>query len=636
MILRRITLERYGCFGSAEFEFRRGMNLINGGNESGKSLLLAALPAALLGVEHGSRLRSWGDTLNCRVTVLFEGGEAGVRLARDLESNLVRLEESGTDGSWRECFAGKVPPAAETPERADYLGHLERLFSVRGEPLLRALIDAAHADAVLTDDGRLAKGLVAADSSADLSAPTPVIEVVDPELRQKEIATLEEELAVDRDEYLKGKEYLAWIRKRWEHEGKKSSKAAKTSDSKSAARHEASLERKRDELLAKLNEQGLPTRLPADLPAMFNTAEGLRQELAALQLELTPLLRRKPTIVMPGFVWPLLTTLLGVAAPGAAFWQKLPWWLPLSVGCGVVLLVVWGFFIVRLNRARTERDLLDQQIQAVEIKRADALSRQNELAEQFETYGLPSAPVEMVKLQQLCRRNEDLLNRYYDICDQLGEGAAAPAAGKEGGRDKHLQPEELPEAEARLAELGESLRRREARLAALRDGSADVPAADRATPRSQPAWTEKQWLQAIGQHLERLTAGRHREVRLEEGQLRLEAAPGRWAAPGSCSRGINEALALAVRLACAQMLGGALPLLIDNLPVHLDAKRQQAALHDLERFAADHQLLLTGCDEELAKRGIRERWQVIKLKMSVPEKSVAKEEESDAGQLHLL
>ena len=73
MMLRRITLERYGCFGAAEFEFRRGMNLISGGNDSGKTLLLKAIPAALCGVEHGLRMRSWGDLLSCRVSLLFEG-----------------------------------------------------------------------------------------------------------------------------------------------------------------------------------------------------------------------------------------------------------------------------------------------------------------------------------------------------------------------------------------------------------------------------------------------------------------------------------------------------------------------------------------------------------------------------------
>lgn len=634
MILRRITFERYGCFGSAEFEFRRGMNLISGGNESGKSLLLAALPATLFGVEHGSRLRSWGETLNCRATLLFEGDHGGVRLTRDLENNLVRLEESAADGSWRECFAGKVPPVAETPERVEYFEHLERLFALRGEPLLRVLLDAAHADAALTADGRLAEGIVAEDTGG-ISLAASAAAIVDSVQRQQEIAALEAELAADREDYHKGKDYLAWIRKRWEREEKESSAVVKGAAGKST-KGEAPLERKRDELLAKLREQGLPERLPANLPTMFETAEGLRQELAALQLELTPLQRRMPTIIMPGVIWPLLATLVCVAAPGAAFWQKLPWWLPLSAGGGVVLLLMWGVFLVRLNRGRTERDLLEQQIQAVEIKRADALTRQADLAEQFESYGLPSVPVEMVKLEQLCRRNGELISQYREVCAQLGgDIAIAPVTGEGKGKDRHLRPEELPDAEQRLVELGESLRRREARLAALLDGSAVVPDVV-PTSKLWPIWTEHDLLQVISQHLERLTAGRHREIRLDEGRLLLEATPGRWAAPSSCSQGTMEALVLAVRLACAQMSGGLLLLAIDDLPAHLDAKRQQAALRDLERFAADHQLLLASCDEELARRAVRERWHVVKFKQTATERAYTKEVDEDAGQLYLL
>lgn len=634
MILRRVTFERYGCFGSAEFDFRRGFNLISGGNETGKSLLLAALPAALLGVEHGARLRSWGDTLNCRVTLLFEGGAGRARLTRDLESNLVKLEEVRADGSWSEIFAGKLPPGVETDGHAEYHGHLARLFAVSGEQLLRALLDAVHPEAVLTADGCLAAGLLAPGVGDSVPLPPDV----DPARRDEEIASLEADLAVDREDYRKGQEYLAWIRKRWESEGKapSASSSPKASAGKGAAREQAALERKRDELQAKLRELGLPARLPADLPALFETAEGLRQELAALQLELTPLQRRKPSIVMPGIVWPLVATLAALAAAGGGFWQKLPWWLPLAAGCGALLVVIWTIYLVRLNRARTARDLLDQQIQAVEIRRADALMRQNELAEQFEFYGLPSAPVEMVKLQQLWRRNEALISRYRELCAQLGDKVdKAPGAGNGKAQDGHLQPEELPEAEARLAELGESVRRREARLKALRDGTASA-ATSAPTGRQAGGWTEKQLLQAVGQHLERLTAGRHREVRIEEGRLRLEAAPGRWAPAASCSRGTAEALILAVRMACAQLSGSSLPLTVDGLPVHLDARRQQAVLRDLERFAADHQLLLASCDEELAKRAARERWHLIRLKLSPTEQPAAREEGDNAGQLHLL
>lgn len=639
MILRRVTLERYGCFGSTEFEFRRGLNLISGGNETGKSLLLSALPAAMLGVEHGTRLRSWGDTLNCRVTLLFEGADRRVRLARDLENNLVRLEESTADGAWQECFAGKVSPGAATADRSGYFEHLERLLSIQGEPLQRAILDAVNPEASLHADGCLADGLLAAVTGAGASDPPAAATVsltIDNEQRQQEMAALEAELAVDRDEYRKGQEYLAWIRKRWESDGKKPQAAGKPASAKGVAKNEASLERKRDELLEKLRAQGLPPQLPANLPSMFETAEGLRQELAALQLELTPLQRRKSTIILPGAAWPLLATLAGLAAAGAAYWQKLSWWLPLAGGCGALLLLAWGVFLVRRSRASAELNALEQELQAVEAKRAEALARQADLAEQFEAFGLPSTPVEMVKLQQLYRRNEELIGRYRDICAQLG-GEVTGAAGAEmnKARDRHLQPDEFPEAEARLAEMAESLRQREARLAALRNGTATA-ASVASVPPGPSRWSEKQFLQAVGQHLERLTAGRHSEVRLDEERLRLEAAPGRWAAPAACSRGTSETLVLAIRLACCQMIGGALPLPIDDLPAHLDAKRRQAALRTLERFAVDHQLLLASCDEELARRAVRERWHVVKLTQPSTEQPARNEEADDAGQLHLL
>jgi hypothetical protein len=636
MILRRITLERYACFGSAEFEFRRGMNLLSGGNDAGKSLLLASLPAALFGVEHGSRMRSWGETLSCRVTVLFEGADRGVRLTRDLETNLVRLEESGSDGVWRDCFAGKVAVAGASAERITYFGHLQRLFHPCDEASLRALLDAIHPEVVFSADGLLAAGLLSGVGCTG-GAATMVAPIASAGQRQQELADLENELAEGRGEYRKGEEYLAWIRKRWETDGKGSGKTVKSSAGKSAARDQVALERQRDDLQAELRKQGLPARLPADLPALFDKAEGLRQELAALQLELTPLQRRRQALVMPGILWVLLTTLAGLAASAAAFWVKVPWFLPLAAGCCALLLLVWGVYLVRLSRARAVRDALDQEVSAVEARRAEALVRQGELAEQFEAYGLPSTPVEMVKLQQACRRNQELLDRYRELCLQSGgEPDAPPAAGQTTAASQHLRPEDLPDAEARLAELGESLRRREARLQVLRDGTATVEVAAPLPSAASPVLKEHELLRSIGQQLERLTAGRYHELRLEEGLLCLEAAPGRWAAPTACSRGTAACLTLAVRMAVSLECGDRLPLPVDDLPAQLDAKRHAAALRALERFALDHQLLLASCDEELAKRAARERWHVIGLDTRQSGPSVATEEKADAGQMHLL
>ena len=67
--------------------------------------------------------------------------------------------------------------------------------------------------------------------------------------------------------------------------------------------------------------------------------------------------------------------------------------------------LLWGVFLVRRSKVKAILDDLDEQVGKVELKRAEALSRQEELAERFTAFALPSSPVEMVKLQQLCRRH---------------------------------------------------------------------------------------------------------------------------------------------------------------------------------------------------------------------------------------
>jgi hypothetical protein len=454
--------------------------------------------------------------------------------------------------------------------------------------------------------------------------------------RQQEITALEAELAADRNDYQQGQDYLAWIRKRWERVLNKAVGTGMSVTLKTAEPGQRGLEQQRDQLLAELRQQGLPARLPVDLPEMFATAEGLRQELATLQLELTPLQRRKQAVVLPGIAWPLGATLIGAAASAAAIWQRVSWAVPGTAVGAIALLLGWGYYLLRLQRARTVLAGLEKELQLVEAKRTDALTRQHTLAERFEAYGLPSAPIEMVKLQQLCRRNEELVSRYRQLCTQLGDVVPAQSGGEPVDIDeRHLRPEDLPEAEARLAALGESLRQREQRLQALRDGKvAPLPAA--VLPAASAHVTERQLLQTIGQQLEKLTDGRYHEVRLDEGRLRLATAPGRWAAPAACSQSAAACLSLAVRMALSQATGYQLPVPVDELSLQLDQKRRSATLRTLERFSRDCQVLLASGDEDLTRRAVREHWQVIDLNLPVDRKSAAAEEEADAGQLHLL
>jgi uncharacterized protein YhaN len=285
---------------------------------------------------------------------------------------------------------------------------------------------------------------------------------------------------------------------------------------------------------------------------------------------------------------------------------------------------------------------LDREIQAAESKRAQVLARQSELAERFEALGLPSTPVEMVKLQQLCQRNHALLERYREVCAQLGGGSPPlPVPGGEPLADRHLRPEELPEAEQRLAELQASLRQREQRLQALRTGRTGAPPAAPVAPVAPvapPGLPDADTLLPLAaQLLDRLTGGRYREVRLVDGRLHLEAAPGQWVPAVACGRGTVDALGLALRLAVWQTSAARLPLPVDELPATFDARRRLAALRTLESCAITQQVVLASADDELTKRARRERWHVIKLKSGQEGRQpLGGKETGDAGQLHLL
>jgi len=628
MLLRRITLERYACFGSKEFDFRSGLNLISGGNDAGKTLLLTALPAALFGVENGSRLRSWGDMVCCRVILLFEGDARAVRLARDLESNLVRLEERNTDGIWRDCFVGLAPVS----EGGEYLTHLARSLDVDGVALLRAIVDPLEADAVLDSDGRLVAGLWPLAAQAD-SGTSETAALAD--ARIKEITILEAELVDDRREFQKGRDYLEWIRRRWQLKKGKGGEGGKSTSCKAPNDNQDELRHQRDLLLEELRRHGLPGHLPGELPAMFAAAEGLRQELAALQLELNPLQRRKQGVSIPGVTWPLIVTLISTAAAAGVWWSR-PAWSPwLLAGCAALTLLFWANHLLRWQRARTVLASLDKELQAVELRRDAALARQHQLAEQFEAHGLPSAPVDMVKLQQLFRRHQELIGRYHQLCAQLAAGGDSQTADTQVEiAAKHLRLEELPEAEARLAALGESLREREIRLQELRAASLGEARQSTAV-KAGPAVTQQRLLAAIGQQLDRLSAGRYREVRMEEGCLHLAIAPGRWAPPSACSRSAVTCFVLAVRMALAELAGCRLPLTVDDLTQLLDQKRRQTAIRWLERFSRDNQVLLASADEELAKRAVKEHWQIIRLDQPRAQPTLPGDN-ADAGQLHLL
>ena len=54
MYIRKVIIKNYKCFyGSFELELNKGMNIIVGPNEAGKSTILEAINLALSGIIHG-------------------------------------------------------------------------------------------------------------------------------------------------------------------------------------------------------------------------------------------------------------------------------------------------------------------------------------------------------------------------------------------------------------------------------------------------------------------------------------------------------------------------------------------------------------------------------------------------------
>ncbi len=83
MILRSLELGHFGPFPSGNWEFRRGMNLVHGPNEAGKSTLVSAVLATLFGSSDPEGVRTWGWEGPWRASLVLEGEGETVRLERD-------------------------------------------------------------------------------------------------------------------------------------------------------------------------------------------------------------------------------------------------------------------------------------------------------------------------------------------------------------------------------------------------------------------------------------------------------------------------------------------------------------------------------------------------------------------------
>jgi uncharacterized protein YhaN len=460
MILRSLELKQFGKFTERTFEFRRGLNLVVGPNEAGKSTLMEAVPAILFGVRNKERFKPWGRQGNCCAALVLEDQGRTLRVERDLLSDRVSLVERDDLYHTLYSFEGKAAPQGRSSERGEYLEQLSRLFGFAEEDVFRASLFFGQGSLELSGQGGLAAKLktllsgfaevdydkVLTSLADDYFAVTRENPWGKDKTRNRELddirgrlAELEEEwrhaqgalnelaglrqsiedlktaIETDSAEYLKGERYLVWVRKQWHLEEKEVSLRRDFNRVSRQTGKVAELQQQKESLLQELGKTGLPAEIPQDLPQILVEAEKIRKVLVGLQGESAVL--RQQLLSQRGAPWRLAggVSLFLAACGAAAAWGWPAFSSQAMMGTGLLLAPVWGVYLWRLGLCRAERSRLQGQAQVLERQREEAQGSLAALDERFERIGLSPSAVEIVRMQKNLERHRQLSDRLREV-----------------------------------------------------------------------------------------------------------------------------------------------------------------------------------------------------------------------------
>ncbi len=545
MILRSIEAENFGCFRSAGFEFRRGMNLVTGPNEAGKSTLAELIPATLFGTKQLERFKPWGRS-GCAASLVFEGDKRTVEIRRNLLTDEVRVIERDALYQAETRFQGKAPLNGRSAACREYRALLEDLLGIADDDLFRATCMFGQSVAEWTGDalGEKLRQLVSGSDEADFASildslleehfeltrenpwgrdkqrdrqiellraqlaqstdPPPaqftMAEAVAPDDLDEQIRTLTDELESDRSEYVRGVCYVEKLRQTLQppaaaEEPAAAERAVDEQTISAAGDVEALAGPSREALRSRLVEAGLPEDPPEVLPELLEQASRIRQELAEFQRPLAALTKREGQLKNPP--WAIaagLTVVLGCASAGAWFFSRQG--LVVSLVSAAGMAAGWGYCLWCSLNARRQRADLQQQKRKLEQSRAVVLERQSELSERCEALGLPSTAVDLVRLQKVVDRNRELLEQWWsrpsDAGPVVSAAPVAPAAETEAAHPAAVnqaddaERAELAELEQRLSDFAAQLKDKELALARLRQ-QAPAENADDGAPPPEPA-----------------------------------------------------------------------------------------------------------------------------------------------------
>lgn len=510
MILRSLELKNFGRFIDKSYELRRGMNLIIGPNEAGKSTMMAAVPAILFGVKDKKRYVPWGRNQCCDAALLFESQNSNVRIARDMLSDCISLVQSDDMYQEQYCFSGVVSRDAHTPEVQEYGHKLRQLLGLNDEALFRASLFVGQGDFPTDSDDfeRYLRTLLSGFSQGDsemvldslrddyaaitrenpwqqLSSSPRELEAISESIAEldqrqqqnqkvllqlesvrQQITGFEKELEHDRGEHDKGIEYLEWVQQLWAEQDEPSSEnVIEGCDDCCPVTAECR------QLEQQLLEVGLPLEIPDALPRLLTEADDVRHGMIALQSEMIPVRDRLQKVVLPDWKLPVLLSLVAIFAVVFAYQMVVDIFEPVLTVASVISILVWSCYGLAYSKKRKEQDGLKKQMVAIEQRRETEQQRLTTLDDEFEQLGISPSAVELVRMQKMLETHQETLERLNVIRQQLPEDATVAEGGVAEGtqevKSKHLRPEELPAAQKKLDGLMASIRQRETELLAL-------------------------------------------------------------------------------------------------------------------------------------------------------------------------
>jgi hypothetical protein len=666
MILRRVELGRFGKWTDRTFEFRRGANLVVGGNEAGKTTLAAAIPAVIFGVRDKERFIPWaGAGGGCDAALVWEDQQYYWRLERNLCTDEVSLGLWHEGGDVLKHFSGHAEAGEPRGEYAELLRQLCGLGE--NEPLNSAMFGSSDPDAPFppSQTALIGQSTLQRDLSEIGLASEAELQMV-----RRQLAHLEKrwyELRPAAGELKEVVQQLEGVQQELATAGALPQPEPPEADapvlpprgSCPAPTQQWMTEKlqSRQHLQEELARLGLPANLPPDFPLLLAEAEALRRELVALQKESVRI--REARAVRPAPPWKvaaavsILLLLFGIAG---SLW--LGWAAAGSLGGALLATLVWLGNSHFHGRHLAESARLKGQAQAIEERRETAQELLSALDDRFKGLGISPSAVSLLKMQKSIERGrliadelgrlEGALSVLEGMTDAMRqqESAATPSAEADmtplplvpawseavqvlQERHRYLLQEqerlqELLRERQQIEEEGDRLRDREATLAHQLRTNANSPM----TAADDGGGAGRQFADECARLLALLGGRRSWQVAVTgHGSLLLKEGEGNWRSPFAFGHGTCDLLGLAARLASGQ-----LPLLFDEALVHLDRTRQAEVFGALERIAAQRQVIVFCREEQLPKRLARERWQVLSLE----EEPISRERDEHAGQLHLL